>query len=379
FTPTAAGTYRWTAAYSGDAGNTAVTSPCNAPNESVVVTGGAATPTLTSQASSGVPLGGQVTDTATLANGNNPTGTITFTLYGPDDATCAGAAVFTNTKTVAGNGSVASDPFTPTAVGTYRWVAAYSGDAGNNAVTSPCNAPNESVAVTSVTPGPSLTTQASRGVPVGNQIADVATLSNLNNPTGRLRFELFGPNNATCAGTPIFVSMIRVAGNGEYISTTFVPTQAGTYRWIASYFGDANNPALGPTACGDPNEAVVVSGPTGSTGGTGGTPGAVGFSSQATKGALGTPMADVATLAGGNNPSGRMRFALYGPGDATCTGTPVFASAVPVNGNGEYVSSTYVPTQAGTYRWVVSYSGDANNAAMGPTPCGDPAQTVTVA
>jgi hypothetical protein len=37
FTPTQAGTYRWTAAYSGDSGNQAVAAACNAANESVVV------------------------------------------------------------------------------------------------------------------------------------------------------------------------------------------------------------------------------------------------------------------------------------------------------------------------------------------------------
>ena len=37
FTPTAAGTYYWTAAYSGDTNNNAVTSPCGAANESVVI------------------------------------------------------------------------------------------------------------------------------------------------------------------------------------------------------------------------------------------------------------------------------------------------------------------------------------------------------
>jgi hypothetical protein len=38
FTPAAAGTYYWTAAYNGDANNNTATSPCNAPNESTVIT-----------------------------------------------------------------------------------------------------------------------------------------------------------------------------------------------------------------------------------------------------------------------------------------------------------------------------------------------------
>ena len=53
------------------------------------------------------------------------------------------------TVTVAGNGSYGSTPaFTPTAAGTYRWIANYSGDANNNATANGCNAANENVVVT---------------------------------------------------------------------------------------------------------------------------------------------------------------------------------------------------------------------------------------
>ena len=55
----------------------------------------------------------------------------------------SGTSQFTNSKTVAGNGSYTSDAFTTLAAGTYRWVAAYSGDAGNNPVTTLCNDPAE--------------------------------------------------------------------------------------------------------------------------------------------------------------------------------------------------------------------------------------------
>jgi hypothetical protein len=147
FTPTAAGTYRWIASYSGDANNAAVAGACGDTNESVVIA--QATPTLATQASAAISLGGSVTDTATLSGGTNPTGTITFRLYGPDDATCASAAVFTSIAvTVNGNGSYVSAPsYTPSAVGTYRWIASYGGDANHVAVAGSCNDANESVVV----------------------------------------------------------------------------------------------------------------------------------------------------------------------------------------------------------------------------------------
>jgi hypothetical protein len=96
-----------------------------------------------------------VTDTATLSGGANPTGSITFRLYGPDDATCASTPVFTsNAITVNGNGTYVSAPgYVPPAPGTYRWIATYSGDAGNASIAGACNDPNEQVTITNA-PGP---------------------------------------------------------------------------------------------------------------------------------------------------------------------------------------------------------------------------------
>jgi hypothetical protein len=104
-------------------------------------------PTITTTATPAAYVGQPITDSANLSGGTNPTGTITFSLYGPNNATCTGAPIFPSTQPVSGNGTVASGPFTPTAPGTYRWVAAYSGDPNNVAVTSGCNAPNETTLV----------------------------------------------------------------------------------------------------------------------------------------------------------------------------------------------------------------------------------------
>lgn len=126
-----------------------------------------ANPTLSTQASPSVLLGGPVYDTATLAGGNAPTGTVTFRLFGPNNATCAGPAAFTTTATVAGNGSYTSASFTPAATGTYRWTAQYAGDAKNNGASSPCNAANESVTVTPfVAPTPTATFSGNVSGPV---------------------------------------------------------------------------------------------------------------------------------------------------------------------------------------------------------------------
>ncbi len=50
---------------------------------------------------------------------------------------------------------------------------------------------------------------------------------------------------------------VAVTGNGSYGSGTYVTTAVGTYFWIASYTGDANNNAVAGT-CGDTGESSQV-------------------------------------------------------------------------------------------------------------------------
>ncbi|MFN2519171.1 MAG: Ig-like domain-containing protein, partial [Jatrophihabitantaceae bacterium] len=83
---------------------------------------------------------------------------------------------------------------------------------------------------------------------------------------------------------------------------------------------------------------------------------------------------DTATLtrpAGGPVPTGTVTFAVFGPGNPTCTGVPVFTSTNPLNAAGTTaVSTNFTPTLAGTYRVVATYSGDANYLSSA-SACGD--------
>src|SRR4051794_29175695 len=56
---------------------------------------------LTTTASAGAAAG-EVFATATLAGGDDPTGTVTFRLFGPGDDTCGRAPVFTSIAPVTG-------------------------------------------------------------------------------------------------------------------------------------------------------------------------------------------------------------------------------------------------------------------------------------
>ena len=118
FTTMAAGTYRWRAFYSGDANNAAVSEACNAANESADITQAPTTPTIVTAASAGGAIGTVLTDQATLSGGTAPTGSITFRLYGPNDATCTTAMFTSNAIAVNGNGTYTSAPgFTTAAAG----------------------------------------------------------------------------------------------------------------------------------------------------------------------------------------------------------------------------------------------------------------------
>ncbi|MGH9125183.1 MAG: beta strand repeat-containing protein [Acidimicrobiales bacterium] len=362
FVVNAAGTYQYVAVYGGDANNAGATSACGAANESVVVT--PAAPTIATQASAPVAVGNPITDVATLSGGDNPTGTITFNVFGPHNATCTGAPVFSSTMAVTGDGNYTSNPFTPTMAGTYRFVDSYSGDANNAPTASACGAANESVAVGVASP--TIVTTASAPVVAGGNISDIAVLSGGVTPSGTITFDVFGPNNATCTGAPLFTSTVPVAGNGSYASAPFTTTLAGTYQFVASYSGDANNGAV-TSACDAANESVVVAkaGPA--------------IATQASAPVtVGGAISDSATLSGGTGPSGTITFQVFGPNNATCTGAAAFTSSVTVAGNGTYASMSFTPTQPGTYRFVATYGGDANNAAAGPTSCGDPAESTVV-
>lgn len=123
------------------------------------------TPVLTTQATTQVTLGDLISDTATLAGAtSDATGTITFTLYGPYEASvdpateqtdpcAAGDLVFTSdpidigTADAQGNYVVESPEFEPTEVGRYQWIASYSGDDKNEPSTTLCRDDGEASVV----------------------------------------------------------------------------------------------------------------------------------------------------------------------------------------------------------------------------------------
>lgn len=195
-----------------------------------------ATPTISTVASAATTLGNNITDTATVSGGFNPTGTVTFNVYGFIDSTCASPPVFTSTVPLVA-GQATSAPFKPTQAGIYHFIATYNGDTNNFPESTACGDANESVTVsgTSVTGSGtvaaascsqiSFTLSAKRNAK--NQI--VASMY-YNDPCANLHFDnpvitslSFLANQATFGGT------VKVLGaQTQNVSFTVVLTDNGT-------------------------------------------------------------------------------------------------------------------------------------------------------
>ncbi|HEU0297497.1 MAG TPA: DUF11 domain-containing protein [Anaerolineales bacterium] len=135
---TATGSYYWVASFSGDPNNEPASTNCGDEGETSIVNKAGPSLLTTPDPSSGT-VGVPLNDSATLSDGFNPTGTITFDLYDPSDATCSGAPAFTDVVPVNGNGTYpTSSGFASNAVGVWHWTATYSGDSNNNPASSGC-------------------------------------------------------------------------------------------------------------------------------------------------------------------------------------------------------------------------------------------------
>ena len=133
FTPTAAGTYYWTASYSGDTNNFPVSTKCGEAGESVNA------PSISTRLSaSAIAVGQSVTDSATLHNATSDAGgTVTYSVF--NNNTCTGTPVANGgTVTVTGGVVPNSNSVTFNSAGTFYWQASYSGDAHNASAKSAC-------------------------------------------------------------------------------------------------------------------------------------------------------------------------------------------------------------------------------------------------
>ncbi|MCW3036826.1 MAG: hypothetical protein JWM17_2138, partial [Actinobacteria bacterium] len=304
-----------------------------------------------------VPIGSSVADAATLTGATpDAGGTVGYIVY--SDSGCTTAIASGGSVTVV-NGSVPpSNPVAFNTFGTFYWVAGYSGDSKNIANASACG--GETVTVVKATP--SVSTTPSGSVPPGGSVSDSATLTGGFSPSGSVTFELFAPVDSTCSGQPISTTSGTITG-GTASSGNVTVGAAGTYNWVASYAGDANNNAA-TSSCGTEPVVVTKASPSISTTPSGSVP-------------AGGNVSDSATISGGVSPAGTVTFDLFAPADPTCAGQPISITSGTISGG--TASSGNVPVgAAGTYNWVATYSGDASNNSA-TSPCGSEPVDVTKA
>lgn len=377
FTPVLSGDYWLYASYAGNINNYSVNN-CSTINDFVV---GATSPAITATGPGAGTTGTPITTAsigATLSGGYSATGTVTFTVFGPQGGapiTCSTGGTTVGTASVPGTSPYhPSSAFTPTAPGTYWWYTSYSGDANNNSATSTCASTMAKTVVTGnyitalTATGPSSSGTVGTPIPAGSIKAALSGAST--SSTGTITFKVFGPSGTapSCGtgGTQVGTGT-TVSGNNTYQPTAaFTPTVAGVYWWYASYGGDSNDnsaastcgSAMAQTTVGALSPAITAAGP---SSGTTGTP------------ILGPSIS--ATLSSGYSPTGTVTFTVFGPTvltgyPSTCgTGGTTVGTAT-VSGNGSYSSNgSFTPPAPGYYWWYASYGGDTNNN-MANSVCG---------
>jgi hypothetical protein len=300
-----------------------------------------------------IEVGGTVHDSATLSGATaNAGGTVTYTVY--TNNTCTTGAQNAGTKTVTNGVVPDSNPITFNSAGDFYWQAVYSGDANNNGATSVCTSEHLVVGKKS----PSIATLLSdETIEVGGTVHDSATLTGATaNAGGTVTYTVY--TNNTCTTGAQAAGTVTVTNGVVPDSNAITFNSAGDYFWQAVYSGDANNNGA-TSVC--TSEHLVV-----------------GKRSPAMTTAPNVIPNDDATISGALNATGTITFNLYSPSAATCAGAPAFTQTVTVSGNGTYstTNTSFVASALGTWRWQVSYSGDANNNPA-TSACGVEAFTLT--
>ncbi|HEY3335567.1 MAG TPA: hypothetical protein VGK16_10075 [Candidatus Limnocylindrales bacterium] len=400
FTATAAGTYTFVASYAGDSPNTlgVAESACPDKTGTETVTVGSSGIVTTPQKGNGDAM----TDNSDPANGvidvSIGTGTVSvrdhavvsvsgfttwagsvqFSLCGPlalgSTSNCQTGGVAIGSPVAVSNASTAanSPATTLSKVGRYCWRGDFT--ATTTGVPN-SHDPNDATSVSEcfeVLPvQPTLTTQASADVILGNPISDTATISGTAtgpgsgglgtggtiNPTtpgapagGTITWTAYGPGD--CSTVAMAATSRTVSGNGTYptVSQTgvsFTPLSLGTYTFVASYSGDSPNTlSIGNSACPDASSKESVD--------------VTGTSSLST--AQDWLPNDTATLTGDANLNGSLTFTLYNDNTCGTTGgtdqyhvTQTIANAT--SGSTFSTNNTTVKaTATGDWSWKVSYT-----------------------
>lgn len=194
------------------------------------------TPTLINQASASVVVGGIIKDSAILSLGNNPTGNITFQVYGPWDSTCLSPIVpVLGSVTVNGNGTYSSANFTSTTTGTYKFIASYSGDSKNKAVSTKCADAGASVVVTAV---PDITAPVISAVGTSNLLATTTSITWTTNEASNSKV-WFGTTSPISTSGPVNSIDLNLS-TSHSVALSNLATSTTYYYIVGSVDGSGN-------------------------------------------------------------------------------------------------------------------------------------------
>src|SRR5207249_7446139 len=187
-------------------------------------------------------------------------------------------------------------------------------------------------------------------------------------PGGQITWKLYDNKECKSAAGGVVSSdgPVAVSADGDYSTPTGASPEAGTYYWVASYSGDANN---APAASGCEDEPVTVNKATP----------ALHTTQDPASGTVGASFKDKATISGlaGAKPGGQITWKLYDNKECKSAAGGVVSSDGPVavSADGDYSNPTRPSPGDVTNSCAASYSGKANNApaaagreAHPPTP-----------
>ena len=375
---TTAGTYYVQAVYSSGGPNpTTVSSQCG----SEVVTVTTQTPVVaTTPSESGTSASDSVTVTG-ATGGPAPTGTVTFTLYNSSN-TVVGTAD-TEALTSASGSNVASasttESFSGLAAGSYYFVAVYNGDGTYSSVTGS----HEDVTIAQQGPGVATTvfsggslvndvmtggTVVTGSIGAPASVYDTATVTGVSGgpvPTGSVTFYLF---SGTCPLPPSGSVVAEITGAlvgqssgtlvaGVATSGAFGSLAAGSYYFLSSYSGDGTYFSA-PGPCEPFTVVSLPPSPPPST------PSASLSTTPTVSGATATDSATVTGTSG--TPTGTVTFTLYKGTSGSGTLVSGFAPDTVTLSNGTASSVSTGTLAAGSYYFLVTYSGDSTYSAITP-------------
>jgi uncharacterized protein YjbI with pentapeptide repeats len=172
-------------------------------------------------------------------------------------------------------------------------------------------------------------------------------------PQANVEFELYGPDDPSCAHAPIYDQVAPLISGARDISATTYPgfktSEMGTYQWTLSVVDSPTDEGFG---CGVIEVVIAPTLPT----------------TPSSGGPVGTTLYDTATPTGGDA-TGTIDFALnIRDYDGRCDAL-VYTETEPLV-NGTATTDGYTPPAPGIYEWIASYGGDTNHEAA-LSQCGD--------